>query len=178
MPNFLKGSIIITIIIKIANTFINAYNNSNLKTFFAAIGRSFKFSGTRKVLSAYANKKPWYRYSFTHKVIVFLANIVDKILAFILSIFKRLIFGSSSAEAIKNSRKMSIKEKCFAIGTLLISIPVGAMIAGILSGSVTTVAIIMCWAVFGLGLIVVVVGAYGKDSLIIRLIKWIISALS
>lgn len=177
MPEILKGSIIISLVMKICKALTLAYNNSVLKRFFAKVDICFKHSFTRKVLSAYANKKPWFRYSLTYKLIMLIVKVIDIIFGFIYKLIKKCLFGSFTAFCCKNAASMSLTDKCYSIGVLLISVPVGAMIAALVFGTGNMLTMVLSWIVFAGGVMVVIVGIYGKDSIIVRFIRGLWTAL-
>ncbi len=177
MPKFLEGSIVISLCIKIVNILINSYNHSVLKRFIGAVGICFKNSLCYKILSAYAHKKPWFRYSMTFKIIMFFARIFDRIFGFIYSVIKKCLFGSKTAYGCKSCAKMPIMDKCYGVGVLLVSMPIGAMAASLVFGTVTAMTMVLCWAIFIIGVMTVLVGVYGRDSIVVKFVKGFIAAI-
>ena len=173
MPNFLKGSILVSAL----GSFVNAYNNSRVKGCINTLILWWRASVFRAILSAYSHKKPWYRYSLTHRFILFLASIIDKIFDTLYKIFNRLSKGSILLLDDKKIRELSLSDKCCLVGALFLSIPVGAILGGIVRGSCTQLDIVISWVIFIMGIVIVILGTYGKNSLFIKLIKGIINAL-
>lgn len=177
MPEFIKGSKLVSIILKFVVMFANAYDNSNTKNTLASISNCFKASVTHKILSMYANKKPWYRYSFVYRLVHILADVADKLLGGIYKLFKYLFKGSITIEDGKKVMLMSSRDKCYCVGVLLISLPVGALLASIVFKSATMLTFVMCWTMFFAGILIVLVAEYGKDSIIIKLIRHFIAII-
>ncbi len=177
MPEFLTGSLVVSFCVKICNIFLNSYNNSVLKRFLKGVSNCFKQSCFYSVLSSYANKKPWFRYSLVFGIIMFFAKIFDKIFGFIYSIIKKCIFGSRVVNGCINSGKMSLTDKCYCVGVLLISMPIGVMAAAIVFKSVDVMTMVLSWLIFAIGFMTVLVGVYGKDSIVVKLIRGFIAAI-
>lgn len=177
MPGFLKGSALIAFVVKIALLFLDAYKNSFLKRLVDGVVVCFKESGTAHILHSYVMKKPWFRYSAIYALVMLLAKIVDKFFAFLNRVFKAMIKGSVVAEDTGKAVRLSLTDKCFCAGILLISIPVGVMIGCIVFKNYTIIKLVLCWLMFFFGIFVVLLGVYGKDSLIIKALKNFIDAV-
>ncbi len=177
MPEMLKGGFIVSLGLKFISVFVNAYNNSLLKKFVDKVYFCFKQSVVRKVMSSYANKQPWFRYSLIYKFIMFLAKIADIIFGFIHKVIKKCLFGSRVAEGYKNIVAMSKIDKCYSAGVLLTSLPIGVMLGSIVFKNCTALTFVICWGMFFLGVMIVLVGIYGRDSFIVKLIRNFIAAI-
>ncbi len=177
MPDILKGSFIVSFILKVIYVLKNAYDKSILKKFVQKAGICFKNSITRKILASYVNKNPWYRYSFTYKIVFVLANAADKIFGGIFAVVKAMLKGSFISDSFKKAFNMSLTDKCYSGGVLLISLPVGVLSASIVFESFTMFTFVICWAMFFVGIMVVITGLYGKDSIIVRLIRGFIAII-
>lgn len=177
MPEFLAGSLVISLCMKILNAFVAAYKNSILNSFLSGFGICFKQSRFRRVLSAYVYKNPWFRYSLVFRIIMFFVKVFDKIFGFIYCIIKKCIFGSKVVNGCRNTAKMSLTDKCYCAGVLLISMPIGAMLAAIVFNSVSVMTMVLSWTIFVVGVMTVLVGVYGKDSIVVKLIRGFIAAI-
>lgn len=167
-----KGSFVISALISIVKAFITAYNNSRLKKNMSDIAVCFRNSVTYKVLSAYANKKPYYRYSFVYRIIMAIAGLFDKFFGWINSFVAGWLSGSRAAENTVKVYNSSAESKLMGFGILFMSIAAGSVIALIYAGGMSVVNGIMCIAVFVLGFLCVAIslcrGAL-KGSALIRL---------
>lgn len=177
MPRFLKGSIIISFITNLIFVLVNAYKTSLLKRFADGISLCWKQSITHSILHNYLYKQPWYRYSLTYRIVFKLANLADKLMGGIFKMIRAMLHGSGIKDSFVRAFNMTLTDKCYFIGGLLISIPVGALVAGIALNSVTIYTLIMCWAMFFVGVMVVVVAIYGRDSILIKLVRGLLTAL-
>lgn len=178
MPEFLKGSIIISLILNIVSAFDRAYKDSLLKRALAKTDLCFKNSLFYKILSAYVNKRPWYRYSLTYRLVFVVANLFDKLFAGIFNIVKAAFKGSVAADSYKKAYYMPFDDKCYTIGVLLISLPVGIILASIVFKSFALLTLVMSWGMFITGVMVVIVGVYGRDSLVIKGVREVIKVIS
>lgn len=177
MPEFLRVSIIISLILNLISAFSTAYKTSILKKFADCICILWKESFTHSILHKYVYKEPWYRYSFTYKLVFKIANLADKLLGGIFRIVKAMLFGSELKGGFVKAYNMSLTDKCYCIGGLLISIPVGAILASIVFNSFNMFTFIISWAMFFVGVMAVIVAIYGKDSILIKLIRSFISII-
>lgn len=177
MMEILNGSKLVSFVLKLVSVFVCAYDNSKLKRFLSGLNDCFNKSITRKILASYAHKKPWFRYSLTYKLIMFIVKIADVIFGFIYKICKKCIFGSRLELVIKKGKSMALTDKCYIAGVLLVSIPIGAMLSSIIMNNCDVIIIVISWAVFVVGIMVVLVGIYGRDSIIVKLIKGLIEAV-
>lgn len=177
MPDFLRGSLFISLCVKIVDIFVTAYKDSVLKSFLSRVCSCFKHSCFRRVLSAYANKGPWFRHSLAYKIIMLIAKLFDKIFGFVYLAGKKCIFGCRAVDIYKNALKMPLTDKCYCVGVLLISMPIGAMAAAIVFGEAASVTMLICWAIFAVGVMTVLVGVYGRDSVVVKIIRGFIAAV-
>ncbi len=167
-----KESFVISALIKIVNAFIAAYNNSRLKKNMAGIAVCFKKSVTYRILSAYANKKPYYRYSFVYRIIMAIAGLFDKFFGWINSFVTGWLSGSRAAEDTVKVCNASVESKFMGFGILFMSIAAGSIIALIYAGGMSVVNGVMCIAVFVLGFLCVAVSLCKgvlKGSAVLRL---------
>ena len=173
----LKGSKLVSYVLMLVSVFVCAYDSSKLKSFLSWLNKCFNKSITRRILASYAHKKPWFRYSLTYKLIMFIVKIADLIFGFIYKVGKKCVFGSRLALALKNGKAMALTDKCYIAGVLLVSIPIGAMLSSIIMNNCDVITIVISWVVFVVGIMVVLVGVYGRDSVIVKLIKGFIGAV-
>lgn len=169
--NIFKGSLIITITINIVKAFMTSYKNSRLKKGVTAVGVCFKSSKTFGVLSRYANKKPYYRNSLIYRLIMAIAGLFDRLFGFINKIGAALLGGSSVSKEVYSAIKADANTKLCGFGLLFMSIPVGTLVALIISGNVSAVNMIICWVVFIIGLLFVLIASCEsaiKSSFIIK----------
>lgn len=160
----LKESIIISALVNIVKAFMTSYENSRLKKSVNAAALCFKNSATYGVLLKYANKKPYYRYSFTYKIIMAVAGLFDRLFAAINSLVKKWFSGSKTAEETLKAYRSDVQTKLGGFGILFMSIPIGSIIALIYAGRVSAMNMVMCWSIFIAGLLCVVI-SYCKDAL-------------
>lgn len=153
--NIFKASLIITVVINTVKVFLTAYENSRLKKGVTAVGVCFKSSKTYSVLSRYANKKPFYRYSLVYRLIMAIAGLFDRLFSLINKVAKALLSGSIVSAEVDSALKADVNKKLYGFGLLFMSIPIGSIIAMIFSGGVSAVNMIICWTVFAFGFILV-----------------------
>ncbi len=166
-----KESLIISAFVNIVKAFASAYENSGFKRCVKGIAVCFRESGTYKWLSRYANKKPYYRYSFVYKIVMAIAGLVDMLFGAINSVALKWLSGSKAAESTVNACKSTVNIKLYGFGLLFMSIPIGSLIALIYAGSVNIFNIAVCWVVFVIGLLCVVFALCGgalESSFVLR----------
>lgn len=172
--NIFKGSLIITAIINTVKAFLTAYDNSRLKKIVNAFGICFKDSRTYSVLSHYANKKPFYRYSLVYRIIMAIAGFFDRLFGFINRLFTALLNSSFVSAEINSAIKADVSKKLYGFGLLFMSIPIGSIIAMIFAKDVSAVNMIICWAVFAFGFVLILIAscqAVFKNSAVFRAFK-------
>ncbi|MGN1318352.1 MAG: hypothetical protein ACI4VF_04995 [Lachnospirales bacterium] len=177
MPDILRGSILISFILKVISVFGKAYKLSFLKKIADKINICIKESVIFKILRKYVYKEPFYRYSLTYRLVFRIANLFDKLFGGIFRIFKSMLFGSEISDGFSKIYNMSLTDKCYFAGGLLISIPVGAAIAGILLNNFNEFTFIICWAMFFVGVMVVIIAIYGKNSVLVKLFRSFINII-
>ena len=167
-----KESFVISALMNIVKAFVTAYNNSRLKKSMTGIAVCFKNSGTYGILSKYANKKPYYRYSLVYRIIMAIAGLFDRLFGRINSFMSGWLSGSRAAEDTVKVYNASAESKLTGFGILFMSIAAGSIIALMYAGGMSAVNAIMCIAVFILGLLCAVIslckGAL-KGSAVLRL---------
>lgn len=180
MLGVLKGSIIVKAVLWIICGFQNAFEYSLLKKFVSAVYRSWRGSFLHHICSKYVNKKPFYQSSLIYRFVMAIGRILDKPFGAIYKVFKPTIYNSRVCNFAKNAVGKDCKSRAYGAGLLLMSIPIGSLIALIIKGDCTPVTIGMCVAVFIFGVALsfgVVFNEVIQGSLIVRLLKWIISSL-
>lgn len=168
----LKESFVISALINTANAFMTAYDNSRLKKNMSGIAACFKNSGTYGVMKKYANKRPYYRYSLVYKIVMAIAGLFDKLFGWIHSFMSDWLSGSRSAEGTVKIWKSKAESKLKGFGILFMSIAAGSSIALIYAGGMSSVNIAVCFAVFILGFLCIVLSLCKgvlKSSAILRL---------
>lgn len=172
--NVFKGSLIITVIANVAKAFLNSYENSRLKKNVTAFNKCFKNSKTYSVLYRYANKKPFYKFSFVYKAVMAIAGVFDRFFAFINKVVTGVLSGSFTARKAVSAKNADVSKKLYAFGLLFMSIPIGSIVAMILLGSVSVLNMIICWVIFAFGFILVLIASCQpvlKNSFIFRAVK-------
>lgn len=168
-----KESLVISAIMYIVKAFVRAYDNSRLKKNIKGIGACFKNSVTYRVLSKYANKKPFYRYSFVYRIIMAIAGLFNRLFGHINSIVSGWLSGSRAADDTVKLYNASAESKLMGFGILFMSIAAGSVIALLYAGGMSNFNSIMCLAVFVLGFLCTLIslckGAL-KGSAILRLL--------
>lgn len=174
LTNVFKGSLIITTITNTVKAFFNAYKNSGLKNVVFAVGICFKESKTYSVLSCYANKKPYYRYSVVYGIIMAIAGLFDRLFGFINRLFTALFKGSVVSAEVNGIMKANVSKKLYGFGLLFMSIPIGSIISMIFAGSVSALNMSICWVVFVFGFVLVLIASCRtvfKNSIVFRAVK-------
>lgn len=168
-----KESLVISALINIVKAFVTAYNDSRLKKNMTGVALCFKSSMTYRVLSKYANKRPYYRYSFIYRIVMAIAGLFDRLFGWINSFMSGWLSGSRAAEDTVKVYNAPAERKLMGFGILFMSIAAGSIIALMYAGGMSSVNVIMCIAVFILGLLCTVIslckGAL-KGSAVLRLL--------
>ena len=144
------------------NAFSRAYESSMLKKAVSAVSMCFLSSRFFALLSRYADKKAFYRYSLVYRLIMAIARLFDRLFGFIHRLAASWLGGSASAERVKSGLNATLKEKLFGFGVLFMSIPVGSMTAILILGGISKSIIAASWGSFGLGLILTLMGAFDE----------------
>lgn len=175
-----KGSFFAGIIIYTADIFSRAYKNSVFKRAVGAVGVCFVSSKLFSLLSRYVNKKAFYRYSLTYRLIMAIVRLFDRLFGFIHRVAASWLEGSLSSAQIRAGINSSLREKLFGFGVLFMSIPVGSMTAILILGGISKTNIIMSWCSFVLGLLLALCGAFEealRQCLVVRGIKAFLNVL-
>ncbi len=170
----LKESFFAGIIIYVVNAFSRAYDNSVLKKAVSAVSVCFLSSRFFSLLSRYANKKAFYRYSLIYRLIMAIAGLFDRLFGFIHRLAASWLAGSAGAANIREGLNSSLREKLFGFGVLFMSIPVGSMTAILLLGGISKSIIAASWCSFAIGLVLTLCGAFEealKRCFLVRGIK-------
>lgn len=149
----LKGSLLCRAIGFVASVFSNAYKNSRLKRFTLSVSNCFNESFTHTVLSHYVNKKPYFRYSLTYRLVIAIMHIVDIIFAFINNVFTKLFSGSSFCNDVISYKKSSLTQKLELIGVLVVSVSMGSFVSMALNGDFTRVILGVNSVIFVVGIV-------------------------
>lgn len=174
LKGVLKESIIVITALNIIKAVEISYINSALKRNIAKTCLVFKDSKTYDILSKYAGKNPYYRFSFTYKIVMSIAAIFDKLFGRIHNEVKRWFSGSKAAENIVNAVKLTTDLKLYGFGILFMSIPIGSILSLIILGGISFVNLAMCWGIFIFGLLLVILACNSealKESLSIRAVS-------
>ncbi len=172
--NVLKGSFFAGIIIYTVNAFARAYDNSALKKAVNAVSACFLSSRFFSLLSKYANKKAFYRYSLIYRLIMAIAGLFDRLFGFMHRLAASWLSGSAGAERVKAGLNATLKEKLFGFGVLFMSIPVGSMTAILILGGISKSIIAASWCSFAFGFALTLCGAFDetlKECFVVRGIR-------
>lgn len=157
--NVFKGSLIISLIIKTVRLFEAAYEESSFKRAALRAGSCFKASKTCGILTKYVCKKPFYKNSFVYRIVMAIAGLFDRLFAFINKAGGCLFSGSRFSSVILGAVKADTSGKLYGFGLLFMSIPIGTLIALILTGNSSLVNMVICWVLFIVGLIMTVIAS-------------------
>lgn len=169
--NIFKESLIIKLIINVFKAFMAAYDNSRLKKIVDSINICFKGSRTYSVLSHYINKRPYYRNSMVYKLIMAISGVFDKIFGIINKVVSGLLNGSAFSKKVYSVIKADVNKKLCGFGLLFMSIPIGSIIALILLGNVSFMNMVICWGIFVIGFLLVVIASCEsaiKNSVLVK----------
>lgn len=180
MLDVLKSSILAKAILSVVHAFENAYECSLLKKFVGAVCGGWKYSFIHHICSKYVNKKPFYQSSLIYRFVMVIGRALDKPFGAIYRAFKPAVDNSKVAEFAKMAVGKDCTGRTYGAGLLLMAIPIGSLVALIIKGDCTPIAIGMCIAVFVFGAALsfgVVFNEVIQDSLIVKFVKWVISSL-
>lgn len=174
--NYVSDSLFGRIIINIVNKVMRAYDSSVLKKCVLALSRCYNASLFHSICHRYIYKRPWFQYSLVYRFLCFLAHIADMIFGFINRLIVPAVKGSGIYNFVQRIKSLGAGNITYLAGILLMSIPVGSIISMIFTDSVTVGNMALCWAIFGIGMAVVLCGMYLTaflSSLAVRLVRWL-----
>lgn len=177
MPAFLKGSIIVNLIVSVCSSLIRAYKNSKFSGFVQGCGVCLKSSLVYRLIKKYFYKPAYFEYSLTYRFILWLVKVFDVPVGAIGRFFVYLTKGSlftGSALALAESPLQDRFKICGIIGSCIsLGYGVGLLIKGAQFAQFIPMLVILGCAV------VIFLMAYALDtikySLVFRLIKWLVS---
>lgn len=175
-----KESLVFSTLLKCVDIIIKAYKYSKLKKNINAFVSCFKSSRTFYILSLYANKKPYYRNSLTYRIIMAIAGLFNRLFGAIHNIAENCLRGSEAGKITVEAIKSPTNTKLYGFGLLFMSIPIGSIISLIVLGSVSTVNMIICWVVFFIGFLLVVIASCKNalsNSVVIKAAKGLIDLI-
>lgn len=176
MPGFLRGSLTVNFISSFCRILANAYVCSRFKRFVDKCGVCVKQSTVYGLLSRYINKRAYFEYSLTYRLIMRIIRLLDRPVGAIGRFFKYLASGSDligSADALACSSAKSRLELTGITGAML---ALGFTLGLLLKGGVGY-DFMPPLAVSGAALVVYLMSYltdWFKYSLLYRLIKWFI----
>ncbi len=178
MPLFIKESLIYKLIYKVCTVSVNAYSNSKFKSMVADnLVLMWRNSVTHKVLHNYVNKEPYFETSLFYRLFMCIFALCDKLFGILNKLIFWLLSGSVLWKEVNNCKKLTVRGWLFYAGILVMSVAVGGVLGAIIFGNKDSLNLVLCWAVFALGAVLVLCSVFWQkitESLIYRLIKWIL----
>ena len=177
MPEFIKSSVILGIVISLWRTVVNSYDNSRLKIAVSAAAKVCVNSVTCNIIKKYINKKPYFLYSGVYKLGRGIVRLIDKMMDVLNGFFAGLLNNSIIFTELKMIPEIESRDKLSMVAITLMSICIGFMTGKIVMGQSSTEMLVSVWAVFIMGGILAVCGNCRqiiKNSLIYRFFNWLV----
>ena len=174
--SYITNSVFCRFVLYIVRSALNAYDNSVLKRCVGAVGICWQNSAVHSIIHRYIYKKPYFRYSLVYRIIQGLAHIVDRLCGFLHRLIAPAIKGSMLYALVNKVKGLGAGNITYLAGILLMSIPIGSIVAMIITDSVTLTNMVLCWVIFAVGMFVVLCGIYMTaflSSIAVRAVKWL-----
>jgi hypothetical protein len=175
MPAFLKGSLIVNLIVSVCRAFAISYKNSRFSRFVKACGVCWKQSLVHRLIGKYFYKPAYFEYSLTYRFILWLVKIIDVPVSLIGRFVRYLISGSKAFESVNALTEASTRDRLITGSTIGIFISVGYAVGMVIKGqgaasaaspvAVTVLCIVVWLAALKLNWI--------KNSAVYKFLAWL-----